>query len=312
MLYFIYGEDSFRSWRYFSKVREFYQKGTPSFFYYDFSDKAEAVVDISVLEDALKSKTLFSGSRLMVIKNIFQNTNVQFRNNFLEILKNQKADKVKDLMIIFYESNKVPSDSLQKWIKQKTQGEKEFSLLKNNELIKWIMKEEQRFGLRLSSEARQLISFSFSSDTGSIHYALKKLSLIKKGLIDKNLLEANLFLPASSTIFIFLDYLVAGNNKKTLWLLETLINQGFHPLYILKMIIFQIRNLLIIKESLNKPASMHPYTYRKLLPLSKMISLKVLQSIYQDLLFYDQRIKKGSIEGRVGLEMFLVDFFQKR
>jgi len=312
MLYLIHGEDSFRSWQYLLKVKEFYQKDAPAFFDYDFSDKAKTPSDLSVLNDILKSKTLFSGSRLILIKNIFKNTNIQFRNDFLKILKAQKVELAKDLMIIFYENDKILSNSLQKWVKQKAKGDKEFPLLKSGKLTKWITEQEQEFGLRLSPEARQLLANSFFSDTGSIYHALKKLSLIKKGLIDRKLLEESLFLPVSSTIFIFLDYLISSNDKQTFSFLEVLINQGLHPLFILKMIVFQIRNLLILKESSRKPASMHYYTYSKLLPLSKMIPAQILKETFQDLLFCDQKIKSGNIEAKIGLEMFLIDFFHKR
>ncbi|MFA5360694.1 MAG: hypothetical protein WC320_01850 [Candidatus Paceibacterota bacterium] len=311
MLYFIYGKDSFRSGRYFLQVKEFYQNKTPAIFYYDFSDNVVSSPDIFTLEEALKTKTLFSGSRLMILKNVFQNTNIKFRNDLLDILKEYKADKAKDLMIIFYENGEVGKSSLEKWLKEKAEGTKEFSLLKKNELVKWTMGEEQKLGLKLSPEARQIILVSFSSDTGSIYHSLKKLSLIKKGVVDKELVEANLFLPLSSTIFVFLDYLVKGDEKRVFWLFETLLNQGLHPLYILKMIIFEFRNLLMIKTSSFKPSSIHPYVFRKLLPLSKMIPLETLKSTYLALLDYDKKIKGGSIDGKMGLEMFLVDFLHK-
>lgn len=308
MIYFIYGEDSFRSWRYFLKVKEFYLKETPSFFYYDFSDKSEVLSDASILEDALKNKTLFSGSRLMVMKNIFQNTNIQFRKEILEVFKNQKVDKSKDLMIIIYENNKVPNDSLERWLKQKAQGKKEFSFLKNKELIKWMIKVEQKFDINLSPEARQILSSSFPSDTGSIYQALKKLSLVKKGLIDKNLLEANLFLPNSSTIFIFLDNLIAANKEQAFRLLEILVNQGLPPLYIFKMIIFEFRNLLMIKTSSKKPSTIHPFVFQKISSLAKITNLETLKNMYHRLLYYDRKIKIGEIEAKMALEMFLVDF----
>ena len=81
---------------------------------------------------------------------------------------------------------------------------------------------------------------------------------------------------------------------------------------ILKMIIFQCRNLLIIKSLQAKPPSMHPYVFQKLHPLAKIISLEALKSIFQRLLYYDRRIKRGIIDGQVALEMFLVDFSKQR
>ncbi len=314
MLYFIFGEDNFRSHKYFFEVRDFYydkNKNTP-FFSCDFSDKLSASFDISALEDILKSNTLFSGSKLVAIKNLFKNTNIEFRKELLAVLKNRKIDEAKDIMVIFYEDNTVRSSSLRKWLEQKAKGVKEFSLLKKKGLESWIIEEEQKMGLKLTSEGRQLILVSFPSDTGSIYYSLEKLALIKKGLISKELIEENLFLPLNSNIFSFLDNLVEGNMKKAFWFLETLMNQGIHPLYILKMIIFQFRNLLIIKSLQAKPPSMHPYVFQKLHPLAKIIPLETLKSIFQRLLYYDRKIKRGNIDGQVALEMFLVDFSKQR
>lgn len=328
MLYFIFGEDNFRSQEYFFEVRDFYykpkannkvlakqgsyqDKGAP-FFSCDFSDKLSTSFDISALEDIFKSNTLFSGSKLVAIKNLFKNTNIEFQKELLAVLKNRKIDEAKDIMVIFYENNAVRSNSLRKWLEQRAKGVKEFSLLKKKGLESWMMEEEQKMGLKLTTEGRQIILISFPSDTGSIYYSLEKLALIKKGLISKELIEENLFLPLSSDIFSFLDNLVQGNTKKAFWFLETLINQGAHPLYILKMIIFQFRNLLIIKSLQVKPPSMHPYVFQKLHPLAKAISLETLKAVFQRLLYYDKRIKRGIIDGQVALEMFLVDFSKQK
>jgi DNA polymerase-3 subunit delta len=312
MLYFIFGEDNFRSHKYFFEVRDFYKDKGASFFSCDFSDKLSASLDISALEDIFKSNTLFSGSKLVAIKNLFKNTNIEFRKELLAVLKNRKIDEAKDIMVIFYEDNTVRSSSLQKWLEQKAKGVKGFSLLKKKGLERWVMEEEQKMGLKLTPEGRQSILMSFPSDTGSIYYSLEKLALIKKGLISKELIEENLFLPLNSNIFSFLDNLVEGNMKRAFWFLETLINQGIHPLYILKMIIFQFRNLLIIKSLQVKPSSMHPYVFQKLYPLAKIIPLETLKSIFQRLLYYDRKIKRGVIDGQVALEMFLVDFSKQK
>ena len=312
MLYFIFGQDNFRSQKYFFEVRDFYRReGTP-FFSCDFSDKLSVSFDISALEDIFKSNTLFSGSKLVAIKNVFKNTDINFRRELLDILKKRKIDMAKDIMVIFYENDAVRSSSLQKWLGQESKGVKEYPLLKKEKLGQWVMKEEQKMGLELTSEARQLLLMSFLSDTGSIYYSLEKLALIKKGLISKELIEENLFLPLSSNIFSFLDNLVGGKTKKAFWFLETLIDQEVHPLYILKMIIFQFRNLLIIKSSQTRPSSMHPYVFQKLYPLAKILSLETLKFMYQRLLYYDGEIKHGDIDGQIALEMLLVDFSKQK
>jgi len=230
----------------------------------------------------------------------------------LDILKSRKIDIAKDIMVIFYENDAVRSSSLQKWLEQKAKGVKEYPLFKKGGLGPWVMEEEQKMGLKLTAEARQLLLISFPSDTGSIYYSLEKLALIKKGLISKELIEENLFLPLNSNIFSFLDNLVQEKTKEAFWFLETLINQGAHPLYILKMIIFQFRNLLIIKNLQTRPSSMHPYVFQKLYPLAKIISLETLKFMYQRLLHYDRGIKYGNIDGQIALEMLLVDFSKQK
>ena len=312
MLYFIFGQDNFRSQKYFFEVRDFYKKKGVPFFSCDFSDKLSPSFDISALEDIFKSNTLFSGSKLVVIKNLFKNTDINFRKDLLNILKDRRIDTAKDIMVIFYENDAVRSSSLQKWLEQKAKGVKKYELLKKEELRRWVIKEEQKMGLKLTTEARQLLLISFPSDTGSIYYSLEKLTLVKKGLISKELIEENLFLPLNSNIFSFLDNLVAGRTKKAFWFLETLIDQGIYPLYILKMIIFQFRNLLMIKNSQTKPSSIHPYVFQKLYPLTKIISLETLKFVYQRLLYYDRGIKHGDIDGEIALEMFLIDFSKQK
>jgi len=312
MLYFIFGQDNFRSQKYFFEVRDFYKKKGVSFFSCDFSDKFSPAFDISTLEDIFKSNTLFSGSKLVIIKNLFKNTDINFQKELLNILKDRKIDTAKDIMVIFYENDTVRSSSLQKWLEQKAKGVKKYELLKKEELRRWVIKEEQKMGLKLTTEARQLLLISFPSDTGSIYYSLEKLTLVKKGLISKELIEENLFLPLNSNIFSFLDNLVAGRTKKAFWFLETLIDQGIYPLYILKMIIFQFRNLLMIKSSKTKPSSIHPYVFQKLYPLTKIISLETLKIVYQRLLYYDRKIKQGDIDGEIALEMLLIDFSKQK
>jgi len=62
----------FRSQKYFFEVRDFYKKEGIPFFSCDFSDKLSTSFDISALEDIFKSNTLFSGSKLVLIKNLFK------------------------------------------------------------------------------------------------------------------------------------------------------------------------------------------------------------------------------------------------
>lgn len=312
MLYFIFGDDDFRSQRHFLEVRDFYKKQGASFFSGDFTDKLSSRWSVSELEDLFKSNTLFANGKLVVIKNLFQGTKSEFQKELLAFLREKKIDVSKNVMVLFYENGAVRSNALKKWLEQKSQRVKEFSLLQGRDLEDWVGKEAGQLGLQLTPSARRLLLAGFPADSGSLHYALEKLSLIKKGSVDEKTLAENVFLPLNGNIFSFLDRLAAGDANQALQLLEALLEQGTHPLYVLKMIVFQFRNLLIIQGASGKPLSMHPYVFQKLRPLAHAMDKDVLKHVFQRILYYDRRIKSGVIDGRMALEMFTVDFSKQK
>jgi DNA polymerase III delta subunit len=320
VLYFIYGEDNFLSYNYLLKVIDFYKRKKPAFFSFDFSDKFSPAPDTKNLEEILKANNLFCGSKLIVIKNFIAETSSELQKVFLKILDRQNIDKAKDTMVVFYENQKVKNIFSKKWLTKKAKGVKEFNFLDKQALEQWIKKEEGKMGIKLAPDARQALMESFPFDSGSIYNILKKLSLIdKKGVYDRDFLEENVFLPAQNDIFEFLDSLAAKKAARAYWLLEKLIAQGHHPLYILKMIVFEIRNIIIVKEILEKKVGgsksvshFNPYVFKKLAVLAKEFKKESLKKIYFFLMKYDRRIKDGSIKSELALEMLLVDFLSQK
>jgi len=149
---------------------------------------------------------------------------------------------------------------------------------------------------------------------------LKKLSLIQKRVIDRKILEENVWLPFNTDIFSFLDTLAERKISSAFNFLMKEIQQDnspFHLLYLLKMIIFEFRNLLMIKEvkaksflEIQKKTKIHPYTLSKIYPLAKGFSLDELKKIYQKLFLCDERIKRGLMESELALQMLLLDIKQ--
>ncbi|MFA5392431.1 MAG: hypothetical protein WC306_01910 [Candidatus Paceibacterota bacterium] len=320
MFYFIYGSDNFRSEQYLNSVIDFYKKGDPFYFSFDFADKFLPSLEIPEIKEILSSQNLFSDTKLIVFKNLLNNIPTEFKKEIFKIAFESKIEKAKSTMLIIYENNEVKEKTLLKWLKSKTKSVKEYSLLKKRDLNQWVDEEAGKVDIKLNKEVKDILMNSFESDTGLIYYALKKLSLIQKGTIDKKILEENIWLPFNTNIFNFLDTLAERKIASAFNFLMKEIEQDnsqFHLLYLLKMIIFEFRNLLIVKEvkaksflELQKKTKIHPYTLSKIYPLAKGFSLDELKKIYQKLFLCDERIKRGLMESELALQMLLLDFKQ--
>lgn len=320
MIYLIYGQDNFRSEEYLNSMINFYQKDNPFYFSFDFSDKFLPSLEISEIKEILGSRNLFSDTKLIVFKNLLNNIPSSFQKEIFKIIFESKIDKAKSIMLIIYENNKVKEGTLLKYLKNKIKSAKEYHLFKKKELNQWVDEEDKKLGIKLNREAKDILIDSFESDTGLIYYTLKKLSLLKKEIIDRKILEENVWLPFNTNIFSFLDTLAERKIASAFNLLMKEIKQDnsqFHLLYLLKMIIFEFRNLLIIKEikvkslaEIQKKTKIHPYTLSKIYPLTKGFSLDELKRIYQKLFLCDERIKRGLMGSELALQMLLLDMKQ--
>jgi len=93
------------------------------------------------------------------------------------------------------------------------------------------------------------------------------------------------------------------------------IERGDSPFYILTMINFQFRNLLLVKDleakslseitSILKP--MHPFVVKKSLSLAKKFTIQELEKIYVKLFQMDLAVKTGKIKPEMALELLIID-----
>ena len=314
MLFLIYGEDDFRSENYLKEVISFYNKKGVFFISYDFREEEDKKLTLNELRNVLSSKPLFSSVRLILFKDILTNFNEEFLEQILETLKKEKIKEAKDILVIFYERGNLEKNRLSQWLSKNSSKVKSFELLKNRELENYLIKEEEKFKIELSKEVREIIILSFGSNTREISKVFQKLSLFKKIYFDRNFVEQNISLPVKTNIFRFLDSLAARKTKEAFKLLKDEIDSGTHPLVILTMIVNQFRNLIKIKTYLESPKKIsfeslkiHPFVYKKLLKVEKSFSLDGLKKTYLKLLNYDKKIKEGTLEPVLGIELLLLD-----
>jgi len=132
-------------------------------------------------------------------------------------------------------------------------------------------------------------------------------------------------------IFGLIDALGHKKSREAIKLLHDLLASGEHELYIFTMIIYQFRNLLIVKDYLenskiqdarykkysnnnfqiSKDLGLNSYVVQKTVLQAKNFTFDELKGIYHKLFDYDVKIKTGKIEPQTALDILIVELCNK-
>lgn len=309
MIIFIYGQDTFRSRQKLKEIIDHYREIHKSGLNLNYFDLKES--NFEAFSDEIKTNSMFSEKKLFVLKNA--NANKDFKNSFL---KNQKmfAD-LKDV-ILFYEEGD-SDDKFSKVLKEMGKSQ-EYSLLGGEKLKNWIQKELKKYQAKISPEGLQELADSVGSDLWQMNNEIKKLASYKAGLLigkeDVNILVKP---KIESDIFKTIDALALKDKKRAFQLLKAHLEKGDSPLYLLSMINFQFRNLILVKScqsrnqfpgnyiDLAKKLGIHPYVARKTTMQASRFSFEELKKIYKIIFQTDLSIKTGKLLPEAALELFV-------
>jgi len=310
MIIFIYGEDSYRSRRKLNELIEEYKKKNPNTLRLSFFDCEEENISLGDLQDQVRQYLMFKEKKLMVIINLF--SSVKLKNDFAKKINSflNSSD-----IIIVYEANSVKaSDLLLKSLKQSAKYQ-ECKNLTRSQLKSWAKEEFNNFKVFIDSQALDLLLDWIGEDLWWLSNEIQKLANYKKG---KNITIADVKLlvkPKIETdIFKTIDAIAQKNKKQALNLLYQHLENGDSPLYLLSMIGYQFRNLLIVKELIekNKPYSLiikksglHPFVVQKSYFQSRQFSFSELKKIYQKIFQVDFDVKTGKIEQETALDLLV-------
>ena len=310
MFLFLYGEDNYRSLRKLREIVGEYKKVHKTglnLIYFDCLDS-----DFGEFENSVKSISMFLEKKLIILRNVFLNPN--FKEKLLKWAK-ISGDKGENIIVVFQNQSVKKTDSLFRFLKTNSRAQ-EFNFLAGKRLSDWVDAEFQKYGAQIDSQARTRLIDFVGSDLWQMSQEIMKLCAYKQNNIiqakDVDLLVSP---KISADIFHTIDK-IAGNDKPgTLALLRRHLRKGDSPLYLLSMINFQFRNLLVIKDFIEKQGNiygsikipgMHPYVARKSAVQSRNFSFERLKKIYRELLAIDSDIKTGRITQEAGLEMLII------
>lgn len=178
------------------------------------------------------------------------------------------------------------------------------------ELCRRIIEKVKGLGSRISDKNALFLSNLVSFDTLRLKSEIEKLAMLKiGGEITEEDIKETVSGEVSGNIFKLVEYLANKNLKESYRALNDLIDSGANENYILTMIVWQFRQLLIVRDLLDNnkasatSAKINPYVYSKVLPIARRYQFKELRRIYSDLLNCDLEIKTGEKTPKLALAL---------
>jgi len=302
MLFFYYGEDSFRARQKIQAIiQKFKEKIDPAG--HNIQELDGETLQADDFFQAISVMGFLAAKKLIVIKNIFDNPRLKdWQDSLLDFLKKQK-DTTDENYIIFWQTGLPDGRSkLYKHLGQLKFTE-EFKSLSPSQLVVWIKKQVASLGKNISDGAVTLLIGYVGNNLWQLNQEINKLV----NFADKDITGADVKILVEAkideNIFNLVDALGRKDKALALKLIEDQLDSGVNHQYILAMINRQFR-LLIKAKSLGAAAS-YPQALMPVLKIPKMVADKILtqsklytmadlKKIYAEILELDTKFKSSS------------------
>jgi len=311
MLLLIHGEDTFRSHQRLAELKRAFKQEDPSETNLAIFQEG---VDLENLQSQIQIAPFGAPKRLVIIKNSLVKKKINPKD-----LKPLFLDLPKTTDLIFYEEKEVDKKIVEIFPQVES-----FKPLKGQALERWIETEVKKQGGRIEKAAVAKLALSVGSDLWQLASEIEKLLLFKsynsKGQSQQPVIlveDVDYLVSANfeTSIFDLIDALGERKSSQAMRLLSKLLTRGEDPLAILGMIIWQFRNLILIKTlvaqkkplfEIVKQANLHPFVVQKSLAQSRNFDFPYLLKIYQKLEEVDLALKTGQLEPELALDLLVV------
>jgi len=316
MIIFLYGEDNYRSKRKLEEIIEQYKKAHKSglnLIKLDLGKPFDTAQGKNSFEDFysnLRVNSMFAEKKLIILNNVFQDH--KFQEEFLKEIKD--LENLRDVIVVF---EKEAVDERSKFFKvlKKEAKSQEFNFLGGSSLLAWIDKEFEKRNTKIDPTAKNAFLNCIGNNLWLAENEIKKMADFKAGkLIKKEDIEFMMRPKIENDIFKTIDALAEKNKKQALFFLHKHIDNGDNVLYLLSMIAYQFRSLLVIKEltekgspygDIAKKSGLHPFVVKKNYDICRQFSLLQLKKIYQKIFLIDSNIKTGKIDPETTLDLLV-------
>lgn len=292
MVFFFYGPNTFASRRKMGDMVDAYIKKNGSNFGIERVEGPGSNYDTIV--GMLQASPFLANSRLVIIENLGANKTVA--EKVVGVM-----DTVPDSTVaVFYESDVDQRTSYFKTMsKHPAVKAVKFDKLSLPQLQAWSKREVARLGGTIDGRALNLLLDMVGDDQWRLEQELNKLVNYEPAVTVDNV-KSLVAQSNTETIFDLVEAMSSGNTKQALSTYRALIGERTNEVYILTMVTWQLRNLLLAKTSglsnsaqLAKAAGLSPYVAGKALQKQRTMSEEMLKAAYIEAVETDYKIKSG-------------------
>ena len=290
MIFFFYGPNTFAARRKIRDMIQAYVAKSGSDFGFEKIDGA--TVSFEVLGGSLTAMPFLAASRLIIIDSLSANKTVAEK---FPLLLEQVPETT---VAVLYEPSVDQRTSYFKTVSKATRAVR-FDTLTPPQLAAWIKREVGALGATIDQAALSALIEAVGDDQWQMEQELNKLANFDPSIT----CEAVQKLVASSptqSIFDLVDAMSGGQTAKALTIFRQLVAERTNELYILTMVTWQLRNLLLAKTyggndqaELARRAKLSPYVAAKALARQREFSLDKLKTSYVAAVETDYKIKSG-------------------
>lgn len=303
MILFFYGSNSFAARRQIAQLISQYEQKSGSTFGLERIDGAKAT--LATLRAALQAAPFLANSRLVIIEGLSINKAVTPKIG--DLLRDVPSSTV----AVFYD----PSvDQRTTYFKTMSAAGKtvEFKPLSSSQLQKWVQQATAQLGATIERPALGRLIEVAGEDQWRLSNELAKLANYSQTItvdIVEEMVERN----HTDTVFDLIEALSAGRRQQALKYYNNLRQDGQNEIYILSMIIWQLRNLLYAKTAgkitppeLAKKAGMSPFVASKMLSKRHLFQEEQLKTAFLQAVDTDYQIKTGGGDPHVLVEQLIM------
>ncbi len=306
MIYFIYGENWQEAKNRLDEIEADFRKLDPSGINLE-KVEGESLTHAKFIQ-AVTAAPFLAEKRLTIIRNLLNsNQDAVLKDKIAAyLLEAKKSGASNDL--VFFENGQ--PDKRQKLFKELIKNSQTFEAIepKGGALIRWIINTFKEEGIDISPFEAQEYVFLAGSETLKLSNEIKKIALYLRSKNEKtaclsqisDLISAEI----DPNIFQFTEAVIQKNSGRAAGLLHQFLGRGESEQMLLGMLVYQFRNLIIIKDLLARGASnqeiikktkISPFVFNKNLALAKKRSLKNLILYYDQIRRTDSAIKSGDM-----------------
>lgn len=308
MLFFYYGEDSFRAKQKIEAIVEkFAAQVDPSRHNIEVLD-GENIAPADFFR-AVSTIGFLAEKKLIVIKNLLKNKKLADWQEALVHFLDKQKDTAQENYLIFWQTDK--PDARLKLFKRlgKFKYREEFTPLTATKLPAWIRQQASRYQKKISANAVRLLINYVGNDLWQMYQEIHKLAHysdqpeIEEGAV-RDLVQAKV----DDNVFALIDALGHKDKALALKLIEDQLNSGVNHQYILTMIARQFRLMIKTKAlekqinsapSLAQTLRVHPLVAEKTLVQSRHYDHEQLKKIYAHLLDLDDKFKTTAHQEKI-------------